>query len=123
MAKRLDKQDIVSLNIVRPYHVSQSVDAFTGIVAYDINVSGSFQVTGSTILSGSTYIKTLTDTAQTNILTINPTTGQLFYTASSAVGTTTNTGFQHLFQYRVVGPHSTLFTGECVNIYKCIYIA
>jgi hypothetical protein len=92
MAKRLDKLGIVSLNIVRPYHVSQSVDAFTGEVAYDINVSGSFQVTGSTILSGSTYIKTLTDTAQTNLLTINPATGQLFYTASAAVGTTTNTG-------------------------------
>ena len=97
MAKRLDKQDIVSLNIVRPYHVSQSVDAFTGIVAYDINVSGSFQVTGSTILSGSTYIKTLTNTSQTNLVTINPTTGQLFYTASSAIGSTdTNIGNSNL---------------------------
>ena len=92
MAKRLDKNDIASLNIVRPYHVSQSIDAFTGIVAYDINVSGSFQVTGSTMLSGSTYIKTLASTAQSNIVTINTTTGQLFVTASSAVGTATNTG-------------------------------
>ena len=55
MAKRLDKSDIVSLNTIRPYHVSQSVDAFTGEVAYDINVSGSFQVTGSTTLSVGTF--------------------------------------------------------------------
>ena len=96
MAKRLDKNDIASLNIVRPYHVSQSIDAFTGTVAYDINVSGSFQVTGSTILSGSTYIKTLTDSAQSNIVTINTTTGQLFYTSSNSLNPPldTNTFFK-----------------------------
>jgi hypothetical protein len=96
MAKRLDKNDIASLNIVRPYHVSQSIDAFTGTVAYDINVSGSFQVTGSTILSGSTYIKTLTDSAQSNIVTINTATGQLFYTSSNSLNPPldTNTFFK-----------------------------
>ena len=35
MAKKLSKAGIVSLNIVRPGHVSQSVDAFTGIDDYD----------------------------------------------------------------------------------------
>ena len=47
MAKTFDKTDIVSLNVIRPYHVSQSVDAFTGIDAYDITLSGSFTLTGS----------------------------------------------------------------------------
>jgi hypothetical protein len=50
MAKILDKSTIVSLGIVRPWHVSQSVDAFTGVEAYDITVSGSLNVTGSTHL-------------------------------------------------------------------------
>ena len=111
MAKRLDKNDIASLNIVRPYHVSQSIDAFTGEVAYDINVSGSFQVTGSTILSGSTYIKTLASTAQSNIVTINTTTGQLFVTASSAVGTATNTG-SLLKSGSFTNPNLTLTKGD-----------
>lgn len=51
MAKLLDKSTIVSLGIVRPWHVSQSVDAFTGIDAYDITISGSLTVTGSTQLN------------------------------------------------------------------------
>lgn len=33
--------------IIESWHVSQSVDAFTGIVAYNINLSGSFAMTGS----------------------------------------------------------------------------
>ena len=84
MAQRLDKSDIVSLNTIRPYHVSQSVDAFTGEVAYDINISGSFQVTGSTILSGSVTMQTLTNTAQSDVLTYNSSTGRVYYTASNA---------------------------------------
>ena len=57
MAKQLDKSTIVSLGIVRPGHVSQSVDAFTGIDAYDITVSGSFTVTGPTQITGSLTTK------------------------------------------------------------------
>ena len=92
MAKRLDKSDIASLNTIRPYHVSQSVDAFTGIEAYDINISGSFQVTGSTILSGSVTMQTLTTTAQTDVLTYNSSTGRVYYTASNAFGAPLDTG-------------------------------
>jgi hypothetical protein len=80
MAKQLSKQDIVTRKVVKPGHVSQSVDAFTGIEAYDITISGSLTVTGSVAING------LTDTAQTELLTINTTTGQLYYTASSAIG-------------------------------------
>ena len=92
MAKRLDKSDIVSLNTIRPYHVSQSVDAFTGTDAYDINISGSFQVTGSTTLSGSVTMQTLTNTAQTDVLTYNSITGRVYYTASNAFGAPLDTG-------------------------------
>jgi hypothetical protein len=56
MAKILDKSSIVSLGVVRPWHVSQSVDAFTGIEAYDITISGSLTVTGSTQLNIGTNV-------------------------------------------------------------------
>lgn len=45
-------------------------------------------ITGSLIVSGSLRVPTLTTTAQTNVVTFNATTGQLFYTASSALSTT-----------------------------------
>jgi hypothetical protein len=80
MAKQLSKQDIVTRKVVKPGHVSQSVDAFTGIDAYDIIISGSLTITGSVAING------LTNTAQSNVLTVDTTTGQLYYTASSAIG-------------------------------------
>jgi hypothetical protein len=77
MAKILDKSTIVSLGIVRPGHVSQSVDAFTGIEAYDITISGSLTVTGSNefeigngiflISSGSTPVFSIDNQGQTTI--------------------------------------------------------
>jgi len=53
--------------------------------------SGSFralQVTGSslTIISSSVYINNLTTASQLNVLTYNSESGQLYYTASSAIG-------------------------------------
>jgi len=80
MAKQLSKQDIVTRKVVKPGHVSQSVDAFTGIEAYDITISGSLTITGSVAING------LTDISQTNVLTIDSSTGQLYYTASNAIG-------------------------------------
>ena len=52
MAKILSKSTIVSLGIIRPWHVTQSIDAFTGIEAYDISLSGSFTTTGSLNIKG-----------------------------------------------------------------------
>jgi hypothetical protein len=98
--------------IVEAWHVSQSVDALTGTKAYDITISGSLTATGSTnlqdttilgntiisgssnisgtttisgsiMLSGSTFVSGLNNTSQTNVVTINPSTGQLFYITSS----------------------------------------
>jgi hypothetical protein len=50
MAKILTKTGISSGSIVQAWHVTQSIDAFTGIEAYDITLSGSLTVTGSVIL-------------------------------------------------------------------------
>jgi len=47
MALTLNKTGITTGNTVEAYHVTQSIDAFVGTVAYNINLSGSFAVTGS----------------------------------------------------------------------------
>ena len=52
MAKKLTKTGITTGNTVRAFHVTQSVDAFTGTDAYDISLSGSLNVTGSIFISG-----------------------------------------------------------------------
>ena len=43
-------------------------------------------LTGSLVVSGSTYLQALTTASVTNVLTYNPSTGQVYYTASSAIG-------------------------------------
>jgi trimeric autotransporter adhesin len=53
MANTLNKNGITTGNTVEAYHVTQSIDAFTGAVAYDISLSGSFNVTGSITTTGS----------------------------------------------------------------------
>jgi len=52
MAKILSKAGITTTGTVQAGHVSQSVDAFTGLEAYDITTSGSFTVTGPISSSG-----------------------------------------------------------------------
>lgn len=47
MALVLTKAGISTGNTVEAYHVTQSIDAFTGTDAYDIILSGSFTLTGS----------------------------------------------------------------------------
>ena len=46
MARTLTQIGIETGNVVEAYHVSQSIDAFTGVEAYDISLSGSFNMTG-----------------------------------------------------------------------------
>ena len=40
---------------IESWHVSQSIDAFTGAVPYDITLTGSFTLTGSQFISGSIF--------------------------------------------------------------------
>jgi hypothetical protein len=44
------------------------------------------EITGSLQVTGSAYLRGLSNTTQTNVLTYNSSTGQVFFTASSAVG-------------------------------------
>ena len=52
MAKILSKTGIISGQPVQAHHVSQSIDALTGIVAYDIDISGSLGIIGSASFEG-----------------------------------------------------------------------
>jgi hypothetical protein len=69
---------------IESWHISQSVDAFTGTEAYDIILSGSLTLTGSLFIDG------LTDPALTNVLTIDTSTGQIYYTSSTAIAPINN---------------------------------
>ncbi len=53
MAFTLSKTNIALGNTIQPADVSQSVDALTGLYAYRITISGSLNLTGSTV-TGST---------------------------------------------------------------------
>jgi hypothetical protein len=52
----LSKTGITTGATIQTGHVTQSVDAFTGLISYDITLSGSFTLTGSLNQSGSVRI-------------------------------------------------------------------
>ena len=79
MALSLSKTGITTGNTVEAFHVTQSIDAFTGTEAYNIILSGSLEVTGSVAVQG------LTNPTQNNVLTYDTITGQIFHTASSTL--------------------------------------
>jgi len=53
MALTLSQTGIETSNTVEAWHVTQSIDAFTGTEAYDITISGSLTLTGSINATGS----------------------------------------------------------------------
>ena len=53
MALTLSKTGIEQTQTINAWHVTQSIDALTGTVAYDINISGSLTITGSLLMTGS----------------------------------------------------------------------
>lgn len=46
MAKKLNKEGITTGGAIKEYHITQTIDAFSGIEAYDISLSGSLNVVG-----------------------------------------------------------------------------
>ena len=68
--------------VIRAGHVSQSLEAFAGLEAYDINLSGSFALTGSLYHSG------IDDAAgiASSVLVRDNTTGEYYTTGSYASG-------------------------------------
>jgi len=97
MAKQLKySSEIADNRTIQAWHVSQSIEALNAQDAYDIKISGSlnvdgdspFNVTGSTILSGSLKNPTIQEDDDTNYRTVmvSPTTGEFFYTGSYGGG-------------------------------------
>jgi len=76
MAKILTKAGITTGNTVEAFHVTQSIDAFTGIDAYDISLSGSFNMTGSINVSEDLFVG---DTVYVGNVTGTPTTPASLY--------------------------------------------
>ena len=76
----LSKTGITTGATIQVGHVTQSVDAFTGLVSYDITLSGSLTLTGSLNQSGSVRVSnTVTASSFTGSFT-----GSLAGTASGA---------------------------------------
>lgn len=81
MALTLSKTGISTGGTIQPPHVTQSVDALTGTVAYDIKISGSLNLTGSVASLGG-FTGSLVGNASTSTST-SGVTG--YYTPSGSV--------------------------------------
>jgi len=86
MAKTLSNSGIVTGQTIKASEISQSIDALTGTEAYDITISGSLTITGSTNIDGDIFFNPSSSTTGTSVLTINPTTGKIFRTGSYSSG-------------------------------------
>jgi hypothetical protein len=123
MAKVLKKifipttDEIVQNFPIESWHVSQSVDAFTGTEAYDILLSGSLTVTGSVAING------LSDTLQNNVLTYDDLTGLIYYTSSNTFATNnfyTSSVTQSIFSGSIFNTFTSssitqIITGSVIN--------
>ena len=92
MAQQLSKTNIAQNETIQAWQVSQSVDAFTGIQAYDIIISGSLTLTGSVqsqqgytgSLYGNAFSATSASTALSSSYAFNATSASVAITASYA---------------------------------------
>tara|TARA_R110001592_G_scaffold99985_1_gene284249 strand:+ start:588 stop:1172 length:585 start_codon:yes stop_codon:yes gene_type:complete len=100
MAKILSKTGISTGDTVKSGHVTQSIDAFIGIDAYDIFLSGSFNMTGS-INGAPTIINSLT--------------------ASNSITSSYSTTSSHAQSGK--GTFSGSFIGEVTNVYRPVLTA
>lgn len=74
--------------IIKSEHVLRIINALNGTDPIDIKITGSLAVTGSLSSTGSAFLKGLPNTSRANVLTYDPTTGQLSYLASASLGVT-----------------------------------
>lgn len=90
MAKTLSSASITDGSTVEAWHVTQSIDAFNGVEAYDITISGSLTLSGDTVLTGTaSYASTASYAENAGGATVD--TGSLMVTASVSSNTITFT--------------------------------
>jgi len=74
--------------IIRSEHLLRVINALNGVTPIDIIITGSLSTSGSLNVTGSTFLKGLPNTSRANVITYDPTTGQLSYLASASLGVT-----------------------------------
>ena len=96
MANVLSQVNIVDGQIVEAHHISQSINAFTGAIGYDVTFSGSFTLTGATTGSGFWQNAVSSSFAYSSSVTVSssyaPTLGS-FFASGSALVTNTSLNF------------------------------
>jgi hypothetical protein len=85
MAATLSKIGITTGNTVETWHVTQSIDAFTGTKAYDITLSGSLTLGSGTTMNGTASYATNAQQSQIAISSSYATTSSYAVTASYAL--------------------------------------
>ena len=90
MASTLSKIGITTGNTVETWHVTQSIDAFTGTEAYDITISGSLILGSGTTMNGTASYSTNALLSQTAISSSYATTSSHAITAISSSFATTS---------------------------------
>lgn len=85
MASTLSKIGITTGNTVETWHVTQSIDAFTGTEAYDITISGSLILGSGTTMNGTASYSTNAQQSQIAISSSYATTSSYAVTASYAL--------------------------------------
>jgi hypothetical protein len=84
----IDTSGISPGQIIRSVQLLNVINALNGVNPVDIIITGSLSVSGSTSLSGSTFLKGIPNTSRANVITYDPTTGQLSYLNSASLGVT-----------------------------------
>ena len=86
MAKTLNNAGIGEGQEIEAHHVSQSIDAFTGVEDYDISLSGSFNLTGSLIQKdGNVKFEGLSSAAPGNYVAFDSGTNVLSYATTESI--------------------------------------
>lgn len=79
MALVLSKANILTGNTIQAADVSQSIDAFTGLIAYDLTITGSLNATGSVITGSiSNATNAVTSSVSLGLKTQNANSNQSF---------------------------------------------
>jgi hypothetical protein len=102
----LSKANIANSNTIEAWQVSQSVDAFTGAVAYDITISGSLTVTGSQKILGS-----ISSSNGANTVGFYGTSSWAEKSVTASYALTSSTPSSIVGQYTVVG-NTTAIAGN-----------
>ena len=115
MAATLSKIGITTGNTVETWHVTQSIDAFTGTKAYDITLSGSLTLGSGTTMNGTASYATNAQQSQIAISSSYSTIAQQSYIAiSSSYATTSSYAVTASYALNAEGGDSFPYTGSAI---------